>query len=173
MRTHLPWLSQGDIFTAVPVVTVAVRASGGVEANFPTGPAVLLNHDCAMDKASKAGKPNIKTLHFCRLIAVSVQDDARKRTLRESGITPYEVMYLGECGSFGESFITISEMYPLPTDYFAPNAIEWPNHDQAASGDRYCTPSVNGDRIGRIDEDQVSMLRNKLNAFWTRLLPKE
>ena len=173
MREHLPWLSQGDIFTAVPIVTVGLTTAGEIKADAAHGPAVLLDHDCALDKASRAGKPTIQTLHFAPLIAVSSQDDDRQRVLRESRLTPYEVMYLGECGWFGEAFIVLSHMYPLPTDFFAPRAIPWPDHPAAVAEERYCTPSRYDERIGKLDDDQLGMLHRKMNAFWTRLLPKD
>lgn len=61
MRPHLPWLGQGDIFRAVPVIVVRLVGAGNVEAEATTGPAVLLTHDCAMDKPDKVtGSPRVE-----------------------------------------------------------------------------------------------------------------
>lgn len=173
MQAHLPWFSQGDILERVPIISVDAPIEGSLSVTSPLGPAVLLTHGCAMDKASRAGKPSIRTLHFAPLVAVSHQDPSRQRLLRAGGLTPYEVMHLGDCGPFGESFIVLSQMYALPTAYFVPTVIAWPDHPAALPDDRYCTPSANASRVGRLDDAQVDLLKRKMNAFWTRLLPKD
>lgn len=68
MRSHVPWLGQGDIFANLPIIDVAVTGAGEVQATVIEGPAVLLTHDCDMDKPDNAtGLPRIQRMQFARL----------------------------------------------------------------------------------------------------------
>ena len=83
-------------------------------------------------------------------------------------VKPYEVFYLGECGRLGESFVSLSEGFYLPTDYFAPKLLDWADHSEAIKGDRYLTPSRNAERVGRLSVRQLEMSHLKQSSFWTR-----
>lgn len=111
LRDNLPWLCQGDIFGNAPIVDVGIAASGEIQATIISGPAVLLTHDCDMDKPNRDGTPRAERLQFVRLRAVDVLPRDRQQTLRATRdrIAPYEVQYLGEISGFGESFILFSD----------------------------------------------------------------
>jgi hypothetical protein len=169
----LPWFCQGDVLRSVPILTAVLNQASDVDVRIMRGPAVLLTHGCALDKANRRGRPTAKRLHFAPLVAVSVQDPGKQSVLRAAQLTPYEVMYLGECGEFGESFIVLSEVYSLPIEFFSPTVRAWEEHPAAIEGDAYLTPEKNGDRVGRLNEQQVALLLNKMTAYWTRRLPTE
>lgn len=172
MDDPLPWFCQGDILRSVPILTAVLGEASDVNFMILQGPAVLLTHGCALDKARK-GRPTAKRLHFVPIVDVSVQDPGKQSALRSSGLTPYEVMYLGHCGDLNECFIVLSEIYSLPIGYFAPTLETWEGHPAARVGDTYLTPARNGARLGRLDDKQVALLLDKMNAYWTRRLPEE
>jgi hypothetical protein len=100
-----------------------------------------------------------------------VQDPTRRDILRRNDLQPYEVIYIGHCGGLGEVFATLSELYYLPTSYFAPQLEEFNGHPQAQQGDRYLIATNADSRIGRLDNNQVEKLKDKISAYWSRRLP--
>jgi hypothetical protein len=93
MRNHLPWLGQGDIFSSVPVLDVTLSSSGAVQAEVAEGPAVLLSHDCDMDKPDRTtGQPRISRMQFARLRSVDATSPTFQTTLRASknSVGPFE-----------------------------------------------------------------------------------
>lgn len=173
MREHLPWFSQGDVLTSVPVISVDLDGTGSVSTRQVVGPALLLTHGCVLDKATRSGRSTIKRLQFVPLISVGQQEPHRQQVLRNDGLTPYEVLYLGDCGSYGESFVVLSEIFSLPAAVFDVELKDWAGHAAATAGERYLTPRRNAERIGRLDVPRLELLAYKLIAFWTRRLPKE
>lgn len=126
-----------------------------------------------MDKANSRGRSTIKRLHFLPLAAVDVQDPGRQEILRRDDLTPYEIIYLGECGDFGELFAVLSEVYYLPSAYFRPRLEEFAGHPQAQQGERYLVATNADSRMGRISSGQVERLKDKTAAYWNRRLPPE
>lgn len=134
---------------------------------------MLITHGCAMDKANSRGRPTVRRLHFLPLAAVDFQDPERQRILRQNSVTPYEIIYLGNCGDLGELFATLSEIYYLPTAYFRPRLEEFPGHPEAQQGDRYLVATSADSRVGRLDSGQIEKLKDKTSAYWTRRVPVE
>lgn len=132
---------------------------------------MLITHGCALDKANSRGRPTIKRLHFLPLAAVDVQDPTRQVVLRRDDLTPYEVIYLGNCGHLGEVFATLSEMYYLPSGYFQIQLEEFGGHPEAQQGERYLIATNDDSRVGRLEVEQVERLKDKISAYWSRRLP--
>jgi hypothetical protein len=172
MRDHMPWLGQGDIFGLAPVVDVQLTDAGKVQAGVVDGPAVLLTHDCDMDKPDgKTSQPRIQRMQFARLRAVEALPESQQRTIRANRNTrgPYEILYLGDITSLGEACILLSDPYYVPVGYFLPTFVEYSDHPNAFAGARFLTAQLHDSRIGRLDEPQLMLLREKMMAFWTRL----
>lgn len=175
MRNHVPWLGQGDIFANVPIIDVTMTGAGEVQATVIDGPAVLLTHDCDMDKPDNAtGLPRIQRMQFARLRAVDALPLSYQRTLRTNRNKPgpFESQYLGDIASFGESCILLSDPYYIPSSYFAPVFDDYSSHAEAAEGAKYLTVQLHDSRVGRLDEVELILLRKKMTAFWTRLVPE-
>jgi hypothetical protein len=173
LRTHLPWLNQGDIFGEVPVVSVELNPAGDVRAYCSPGPAVLLTHDCAMDKPDNAtGLPRVERLQFARLRAITALPADQQASLRGASkkIGPFDSLHLGEIPQFGETFMFLTDPYYLPARYFDLALLAHSDHPEAETRSaEYATPRRHDTRIGRIDEEQLDRLRHKMLAYWTRL----
>jgi hypothetical protein len=171
LRNHLPWLCQGDIFANAPVVDVTLTATNGLQLALPTGPSVLLTHECAMDKPNQRGEPRAELLQFARLRAIDSLPRDRQMLLRQkrNDLGPFDILYLGEIGELGESFILLTDPYHLPARFFSLKFEDYSSHPDAGPGARYVTPQANDTRLCRMDEAQVELLRQKMLAFWTRL----
>ena len=171
MRNHRPWLCQGDIFANAPIVDVTLTVTNGLQLALPTGPAVLLTPDCAMDKPNRRGEPRVELLQFARLRAIDSLPRDRQALLRQkqNDLGPFEALYLGELGELGESFILLTDPYHLPAQFFALKFEGYSSHPEAESGARYATPQANDARLCRMDETQVELLRRKMIAFWARV----
>jgi hypothetical protein len=79
---------------------------------------------------------------------------------------------LGDVADFGESCILLSDPYYLPAGYFVPILDEHAGHAYAEKGAKYCTPQLHDSRVGRLDDEQITLLRKKMAAFWTRFVPE-
>lgn len=171
MRPSLPWLGQGDVFSDVPIVSTALDSSGHVTASLVNGPAILLTHDCTLDKANNRGVPRIERMTFARLRCLSVVDNNRKALLRKNEFEPTEALYVSSVAPYGEVFLVISESYFIPAAYFAP-ARDIFQHPEAEEQVPYLHPTQMDTRIGRLEEDELQLLRRKMNGFWTRTVPR-
>lgn len=173
MRTHVPWLCQGDIFASAPIVETTLSDSGDVQSTVTEGPAVLLTHDCSMDKPDSTGQPRVERMQFARVRALDVLPLNLQRTVRtnRNNLGPFEIQHLGDIPELGESCLLLSDPYYIPSAYFVPIFCDYTGHAEALEGDRYITIQLHDSRIGRLDEDQLILLRRKMNAFWTRATP--
>ncbi|MHB8452756.1 MAG: hypothetical protein ACYDAQ_20220 [Mycobacteriales bacterium] len=178
MREHEPWLGQGDIFLEAPVLAASLGADGLLRFSAEIGPALLLTHDCVLDKPPFAGgAPRTERLQFARLRAAESLPPNRRDTLRGMATKPepVEALWLGDLLDLGPSFILLSDPYFVPVGYFQPYLEDYSRHEHARPGDakRYLTPAVNDTRIGRLDESQLVLLQRKMMIFWTRAEPAE
>jgi hypothetical protein len=172
LRTHLPWLCQGDIFRDVPVIDVTLADPSRVEVISRSGPAVLLTHDCAMDKPNRRGEPRVERLQFARLRSIDALPPDKQGSLRGSATSsgPFDVLYVGEISDLGESFILLSDPYYLPAAYFALRFDDYTGHPDAGAGSAtYAAPGAHDTRLGRLDQAQMDLLRVKMLAFWARV----
>jgi len=169
----LPWLCQGDIFRSVPVLTPRVLSDASVIAvSVEVGPALLVTHGCALDKANQ-GVPRIERLNFLPLLAVEASRPDRQSLLRRGKLQPFEAFYLGDTPEIGESYCVLSEIYALPASYFQPIMQSFEAHPQAPDDAQdYLMATKNDSRIGRLIESGLALLLDKFNAYWTRRLPE-
>jgi hypothetical protein len=175
LEEQLPWLCQGDIFRDIPVLIPRILADAMVVAvAVELGPAILVTHNCAMDKQTRSGQPRVERLNFLPLLSLDATDPNRRALLRRRSLEPYEALYVGPVAEFGETYCVLSEMYPLPARYFRPSIRSFEGHPSAGSDEQqYLVPTVNDTRIGRIDDSVLRLLHDKLNAHWTRRVPAE
>jgi hypothetical protein len=175
VREHLPWLCQGDIFAEMPIVDTSLAATGDVAVAVIIGPAVLLTHDCDMDKPDRGGAPKVERMQFARLRSVQAQPGNRQHTLRDrrAKIAPYEILYLGDVSTFGESFMLLSDPYYVPAAYFRPDFQSYIGHSEADEVGQYITAQAHDSRVGRLDSFQLALLRQKMPAFWSRVVEEE
>ncbi len=174
MDQAAPWLSQGDIFSSAPILDVVID-SGVATAAMPMGPAVLLTHDCAMDKAKRDGRPRAEFLQFAALRsladALSTEQAGNLRRARD-GVAPFDFLYIGPVGQLGESFLLLSDPYYLPMTYFDVMCREYEGQVAVdGSSELRAAAGQHDTRIGRLSADRVELLRRKMIAFWTRLDP--
>lgn len=171
MRDHLPWLCQGDIFASTAIVDVSLAATGEIQAHSIVGPAVLLTHGCDMDKPNSDGTPRIERMQLARLRAIESLPASRQRALRSQpgSLGPFEALYLGEVATLGESFIFLSDPYYVPAAYFLPKFEQYLGYPDAEGDAKYLTPLARDSRIGRLEAEQLALLRRKMTAFWARV----
>ena len=174
MEGNDAWLCQGDIFDRVPVLDVTVGAAGALTASLQPGPAVLLTHDCAMDKVNPDGTLRLERFQFARLRSIQSLQDHQVASMRgaRGTVGPFEFLWLGEVNGHGESFIYLSDPYYLPSTFFAPTFVQYDDREPDGSPSQArATPGANDSRIGRLRPAEIDLLRLKILAFWTRLKP--
>ena len=169
-------MGQGDIFGRLPVLEVEMQEDGQVVAGLNAGPAILLTHDCAMDKPDRAGLPRVERFQFAAVRSMESLPPDRRRNLTGQAhqVPPYEVLYLGKVADYGECFMLLSDPYYLPAKFFEPHFADYVGHvavPDPSGPTSFITPGRNDSRLGRIDEYQLDLLRLKMLAYWTRLEP--
>src|SRR4051812_35214894 len=108
-----PWLGQGDVFRTAPIVEF--DPSG--ELRLIEGPAVLLTHDCVLDKRGRTDpRPAVPRLHFARVSSAETLDRSRRETLISQAwrLDPSEVFYLGRLPGIDDAaYIELSDVYSV------------------------------------------------------------
>jgi hypothetical protein len=124
-----------------------------------------------MDKPNSRGEPRAELLQFARLRAIDSLPRDRQMLLRQkrNDLGPFDILYLGEIGELGESFILLTDPYHLPARFFSLKFEDYSSHPDAEPDARYVTPQANDTRLCRMDEAQVELLRRKMLAFWARV----
>jgi hypothetical protein len=126
-----------------------------------------------MDKPTTKGgrQPAIEWLQFGRLRSVEVLETRRLQDVRgrANRLDPYDVMWLGDVDKLGESFLLLTDPYFLPTAYLDLQLEEYGGEFGVPDGEMRATPQRNDSRLGRLDDEQVALLKRKLIAYWTRL----
>lgn len=172
MESTRPWLAQGDVFSKIPVLDLALQGQA-LAASLPQGPAVLLTHDCGMDKCNADGTPKLERLQFAPVRSISALPKDRVGNLRaaKDKVAPFEALWLGDLGVLGESFLLLSEPYFLPSEYFGTRCVQYEEAADDGSNAPRGTPLVEDSRIGKIPGDRLTFLRRKMIAYWTRFDP--
>lgn len=173
MEQHRPWLAQGDIFRSAPVLDVALDGES-LTVRLPLGPALLLTHGCAMDKARPDGSPKADFLQFAAVRSMSSLPADRAGNVRRTrdSVAPYDVMWLGEIPPFGEAYMVLSDPYFIPVGYFDLTCLQ---HEEAVDDGPNlprATPRRNESRLGRLEADRLFLLQQKMTVFWTRFAPR-
>lgn len=168
-----PWLSQGDIFASVPVLDISLTLGSPV-ARLPVGPAILITHDCALDKKSNKGVSRLEDVTFLRLQNVAELPPERQGNLRGSAgrFQPYEAMYLGRVSDLGECYVMLTAPYTLPAQIFRPELREYDEGSSAGEPGVYLTPTDFDSRVAKLSADGLDLLRKKWMIQWTRMQPK-
>lgn len=164
------WLSQGDIFERVPLVELDY-VGDRLQPRIFVGPAMLIDHSCALDKRDKAERPVIDRLTFLPVRDVNQLPNGKMTALKNQAwsFTPYNLMYLGGLNGVGESFVNLAEGFSIPVTYFGVYL-----HDFDYQVDADCThlvPSRHDTRTCRLKETSIELFKSKWNAHWTRRLP--
>lgn len=165
----LPWLSQGDMFREVSLVVTEPGSPVGLSS--PVGPAMLMSHDCALDKRNRAGASTVSSVNFLPLFQVSLLDKGLSSELLRGQLMPYQAMYVGEVPSVGPSYVEFSRIYRLPPQYLDTElrTFDPPPHGEEA-GEHLCA-SQNDTRVAKLSAPALDLLRSKWNAYWTRRQP--
>lgn len=164
-----PWLCQGDIWESVPILVPDVDTTGELRATCDQeGTVVLATHGCVLDKATRSGQSTIERLQFLPLLALATQDRNRQALLRREEVNPAEAIFVGDVPGIGEAYCLLSEIYWLPARWFDPELVSFDGHPDAEEGTKYLTARSGGTRLGRLEDERVSILHQKMRAFWTR-----
>lgn len=160
-----PWLCQGDLFVPAPLVTTNATVSA-LASEVLSGPAMLVSHDCSLDKVNKRGEMQATQATFLPLRAVSLLEGNRATILRSNNLTPYDVLYVGTLPDVGEAYVSLAHASTVVLDYFAPELRDFPGEDEF-----HLVATHNDSRVGSLAADQLELLRSKWNAHWTRRVP--
>ena len=133
-----------------------------------TGPALLINHGCALDKKSGSGKPKIERLAFVRIRDVAALPSDRQGLLRskDGELEPFEVMYLGHVPTIGEAYVSMSDPYHVPARHFGVVMQTFGDGEESR-----LALTEHDHRVGRLNDEAVLLFRRKWIAYWTRLSP--
>ena len=166
-----PWLCQGDLFSSAPVLYYP-DLSQDLLAQLRKGPAMLITHDCALDKMNNRGEAAIERLSFVRIRDLTATPDHRQQLLRTNAaeLQPFEAHYLGEVAGFGESYVLLSDPYYLPAGYFG---VETRAFTGLPDGEKRLAITNHDTRFGRLGDQSLELFRKKWNAYWTRVVPDE
>lgn len=172
---HNLWLSQGDVFKELPYLRAGV-ADSVAAAQLDRGPALLVTHDCAIDKKNRRGHSTLEYLTFLPLQDVSALEAvepsrARDLRLHAERDQPYPVLYLGQVQDVGESYVMLSQPYTLPALLLRAELRDFNAAETRGAPDRRIVPGVWDTRVGTLTERALTLLRRKWNAHWTRTLP--
>ena len=167
---HRTWLSQGDIFERLPVVTVGVRDSA-LAADWAPGPAMLVSHGCAIDKKhNKTKRSTCEWLSFLPIQDMAKLDAGKAGQLREVGLDrrpPYNVLYLGELPSIGEGYAPLVQVYTLPAVVLATEVRDFTDDETGEGPDRRLVPTVHDTRVASLTADALDAFHWKWTVQWT------
>ncbi len=172
MRNYLPWLCQGDVFERLPQIVVEMDSGGRVRPDSEIGASLLITHNCDLDKPARASEPSlprIERLQFLPLRDIAQLDAQRQRLARAPNVNPPEVIYVSGpvTGVGNDAFGLLSEIYYLPARFFT-LVLETYEHPEAELGTRHLTARRHQNRLGRLDQPGLELMRKKMAAFWPR-----
>jgi hypothetical protein len=133
------------------------------------GPGLLVTHDCHLDKRTKAGVPKADRFQFIPLLDLGAASTDRRALLKKEELVPSEGLFVGtDVAGIQEAYGLLSEIYTLPATYFAPQ-LQFHPGDQGADDDGpHLVATANGDRVGRLEDERLQLLREKLILFFFR-----
>lgn len=166
-----PWLCQGDLFRSAPVLYYP-DLSHDFLAQLRMGPAMLVTHDCALDKMNSKGVATIERMTFVRIRKLATAPEHRQQLMKTKAteLTPLEAQYLGHLEGLGESYVSLSDPYYLPAAYFEGETKGFPGLDH---DDKRLSIAKHDTRFARLGDEALALFRNKWNGYWTRTVPKE
>lgn len=174
-----PWLSQGDLFREVIISRVGVEdglAAVGVE----RGPALLMSHDCVLDKKKKSNGREVSRVDFLTFVPIrgfAQVNPGKARALREFGaaldVRPYEALYLGEVDGLGETWVSLAHPYTIPALLLGTELRAFTDAETGDGNDTRLVASIGDTRVGKLSPGGVTLLRKKWMAQWTGEVPKD
>lgn len=171
MEACKPWLCQGDVFASVPLTVSSLDSDGGVRVVVEAGPALLLTHDCQLDKAG------LSRMQFAPLSPAegSGISPSNLGQLRKGWLTPPEAMWLPDAGNGEEAVALLGQAFMIPAGYFdlavedfsdhLQHDPEWPMHAKVRREER-------DTRAATMSADEAQLLRCKMSAYWTGEVPE-
>lgn len=156
------WLQQGDLFEAVPC-PVPHLAPGYVEISWSTElqPALLVMADCQIDKA------RTDRLLFCPALPLSQLDVSSQALARQDQLGPHHSLRIGVAGGV-EYYCRLDQTFWVPVALFGVTEF----HD-LGDGDLPRRGLPDARRSGCLEPHTLTLLQDKLNAFWTGRVPRQ
>ena len=177
VQPQRPWFRCGDVLSSIPMSRPRLMsADGAVTFESSVGPALLLTHDCAMDKRRRNGTPRTALLQFAPLAQMSQLSDDLAQGLRaqRSALAPLDTMYVGEVDGIGDCYISLLDPHYLPIEYFGAQVVDQSGHELCDPDDPFhLTPGRRDTRVETLDDEQIQLLQMKMMAFWSRVTPQE
>jgi hypothetical protein len=158
------------VFQLLPQVVVDMDLLGSIKATVDYGPALLITHDCDLDKP-RGTVPRIERLQFLPLRDLQQQDGNRQTLARSPNVQPPEPIYVGDVTGVGEAFGLLSEAYNLPAAFFTLSLEGFPNHPEADAGTRYLVAGSHANRLGRLEGSAVELMQRKISVYYGRRDP--
>lgn len=167
-----PWLSQGDVFSKVPVLRAGI--TDRPQPQLEDGPALLVTHSCSIDKKQK-GRSRLEYLTFLPIHDLTRLPPERQTALRTRGdrLRPYEAMYLGHLPDVGEGYVNLVEPYTLPAAIFQPDLREFSAEETGDTKDTRIVLTFHDTRLGSLSDEALVLFQNKWMVHWTRTLPED
>jgi hypothetical protein len=167
-----PWLNQGDIFRAVPIVRAGV-ADAMATAGLQNGPAMLISHGCAIDKKNARGKSVLEYLTFVPIHDLGALDAGRAGQLREAAheLKPYKALYLGHLPGVGEGYVDLTEPYTIPAALLRPELKAFTAAETGEEDDERVVATMHQTRVAMLTPSGVTLFHRKWAIQWTRLDP--
>ncbi len=164
------WLSQGDVFTSVPIV----RFNGLERPELTQGPALLVTHGCVIDKKTNSGASTLEYLNFLPVHSMGALQPHQAEELRRkhTEVRPFAVMYVGDIPSLGEGYVSLKRPYTLPASFLDPQLVPFTHEDTGDGDDLRPVPTRADTRIGMLDDEAVGRFQIKWMAHWTHLEPE-
>jgi hypothetical protein len=135
-----------------------------VTADVVRAPALLVTHDCALDKKSARGVMQASEITFLPLRRLSSLEGNKQSIIRRNTLTPYDFLFVGELpGDLGESYVNLGSASTFSLDYFAPALVLEDGEEEA-----HLTASRHDHRLGRLTSEQMDLFLDKWNVHWTR-----
>lgn len=164
-----PWLSQGDIFSSVPIVRAGVEGGIAVQ-GLQRGPALLISNDCAIDKKSGPGRSTLEYLSFLPIQDVAALNRGRAAALRGQGadLQPYNALYLGELSEIGVGYADLAQPFTLPALLLRTELRDFTDAETGEGGDRRIVATMHDTRVGTLSAASRIVLWRKWAIQWTR-----
>jgi hypothetical protein len=103
---------------------------------------------------------------FLPLRDLARQNPERRELLLKHQLAP--AFHVGPVAGVGDAHVMLSEMFDLPSAFFGLSLIEFSEHAAGEAGQRHLVAARHGNRCGRLDSDEMVLLRRKMAALWPR-----
>ncbi len=134
------------------------------------GAAILLTHDCQLDKP-EAGTTaaKVKRLQFSPItrLADSGISNGIKGQLRAAWLSPPEAVYLPDSDEMEEAVALLSEAFTIPAGYFALEIVDFSDHDGSdPANPHHAVARSHDERVTTMRPAERQLLECKMAAYW-------